>query len=44
MANREIMSGAAAETFEPSNLMANTMTEGQDGSKVIAPIRMVAQG
>lgn len=40
----EIMSGAAAETCELSNVMTHTMTAGQEGSKVIAPIRMVGDG
>jgi hypothetical protein len=40
----EIMSGAAAETCELSNVMTHTMTAGQEGSKVIVPIRMVGDG
>jgi hypothetical protein len=44
MAKREITSGAAAQTFELSIVMANRMTEGQEGSKAIAPIRLVVEG
>jgi hypothetical protein len=44
IAKRKIMSGAAAETCELSNVMAHTMTERREGSKVIAPIRMVGDG